>query len=131
MLAVSAWLYERGIPAPTAAWHIEIILDTEPRTRPFAEAVDTRFQLFLRQDEWGFTFCHGGRVSRLRITDLVRSELRDDHSLVKATPALRQIGTLVRQLEARHGIRLRRNDAAIATTLPEAEPLVRAWVATL
>jgi hypothetical protein len=131
-LAVGAWLYERGIPQPSVAWQIDITLDHGPRATPrFAEAIDTRFQLFIRHDEWGIYFCHGGRVSRLRVTDLVRPELRDDHNLASSTPPLRRIGTLVRQLEIRYGVHLLRSTAEIATTVPETEPIVRAWLATL
>jgi hypothetical protein len=131
-LAVGAWLYERGIPQPPVAWQIDITLDHEPcTTRPFAEAVDTRFRLFIRQDEWGIYFCHAGRVSRLRVTDLVRPELRDDHNLASSAPPLRRIGTLVRQLEIRYGVHLLRSTAEITTTVPETEPIVRAWLATL
>ena len=128
-LAVDAWFYERGIKQPSVAWRIDVTLDNELRpTREFAEAIDTRFQLFMRHDEWGVYFCHAGRVSRLRVTDLVRPELRDDHHLANGTPPLRRIGTLIRELETRHCLQLRRSNAEIMTTVPETEPIVRAWI---
>ena len=130
-LAVGAWLYERGIPLPSVAWRIDVTLDHGSRAREFAEAVDTRFQLFMRNDEWGIYFAHAGRVSRLRVTDLVRPELRDDHNLASTTPPLRRVATLVRQLETRYGVQLLGSDAAITTTLPETEPIVRSWLASM
>ena len=132
-LAVGAWLYDRGIyAAPRAPWRVEVTLD-HPRdtSRGYAEALDTRFQLFILPDEWGYYFSHAGRVSRIRVTDLVHTELRDDHDLASVTPPLRRIGTLVRRLEHRFGITLPRYDANVATSLPGSEPSVRAWVDSL
>jgi hypothetical protein len=130
-LAVGAWLYDRGIARPPAQWRIDITLDAEVRTRKFAEALDTRFQLVVLPDEWGFSFWHAGQLSRIRVTDLVRPDLRDDHHLATMTPPLRRIGTLVRQLEARCQRQLIRDDAEIATSVPGSETIVRAWVETL
>jgi hypothetical protein len=133
-LAVGAWLYDRGIHQPQRTpWRIEVTLADTRRSgsRRFAEAIDTRFQVFIETDEWGFCFCHAGKVSRIRVTDLVRPELRDDHNLASTTPPLRRIGTFVRQLEDRYRITLLRADAEIATTLAGSEPIVRTWVTAL
>jgi hypothetical protein len=132
-LAVGAWLYDRGIyNMPTSQWRVEITLDhARDGSRGYAEALDTRFQLFILPDEWGYFFSHAGRVSRIRVTDLVHTELRDDHDLASVTPPLRRIGTLVRRLEHRFAITLPRYEAGVATTLPGSEPSVRAWVDSL
>jgi hypothetical protein len=134
VLAVGAWLYDRGIYRPQRTpWHIEITLANKhlSGSRRFAEAIDTRFQLVIEPDAWGYFFCHAGKVSRIRVTDLVRPELRDDHLLASATPPLRHIGGLVRQLETRCNMTLLRNEAEIATTLAGSEPIVRTWVSAL
>lgn len=134
MLAVAAWLSERGIYPPHGKpWRIEIILDatTHSPMRVYAEAIDTRFQVTICSDEWSFYFCHVGRISRVRVTDLPRADIHDDHNLTSATPALKRIGTLLRQLEQRFGASLQRHNATIITTLPGSEPIIRAWVTSL
>lgn len=133
-LAVGAWLAERGIPSPEGrAWRVDIALGTaaHPLSRVFAESIDTRFQITILPHEWSYYFAHGGRVSRVRVTDSPQPDGRDDYNLASATPALRNLGVLVRQLEQRFQIFLQRPHALIETTLPGAEPIVRAWLTTL
>jgi hypothetical protein len=134
MLAVGAWLAERGIFTPEGKpWRIEIALGTAAYrlSRVFAESIDTRFQITILPDEWSYYFAHGGRVSRVRVSDAAEPDGRDDHSLASATPTLRNIGVLVRHLEQRFNIFLQRPHALIETTLLGAEPIVRAWLTTL
>jgi hypothetical protein len=131
-LGVGAWLAERGIHAPDSMpWRVQIDIDAEQHARVFAETIDTRFQIMIHPDHWGYCFSHAGRVSRIRVADTQYVDGRDDHHLVGATPPLVRIGTLVRQVEQRYGVFLWRHHAHIETTLPGSEPIIRAWAASL
>jgi hypothetical protein len=88
--------------------------------RVFAESIDTRFQVTIRPDEWSYYVAHRGRVSSVRVTDLPRVHLRDDHNFVAATPPLRRIGTLIREFEQRCHVFLQR------ATAPSSIPASRA-----
>lgn len=134
LLAVGGWLSDRGIfPPDGKPWRIDIALGTTPLmpARVFAESIDTRFQITVLPDEWSYHFAHTGRVSHVRVTDVPQPHGRDDYNLAAATPALKGIGTLVRQLEQRFNIYLQRPHALIDTTLPGTEPIIRAWLTTL
>lgn len=133
-VAVSGWLADRGIYPPQGrAWKIVVTLDTTAHsaTRVFAEAIDTRFELTVQSDEWGYYFSHAGRASHVRVADMPRVDGQDDHGLVTGTPSLRRLGTLVRRIEQRYAIMLPRTNAVVDSTLPGVEPMVRAWVLTL
>jgi hypothetical protein len=134
VFAVAAWLSERGIMPPAGQpWRVEICFDAiaHSAARVFAETIDTRFRLVILPSEWAYYFSHGGRVSEVRVTDAARSAGRDDHNLATSTPPLKNIGTLVRQLEHRFGASLSRSNAKIETSLPGTEPIIRAWVMSL
>lgn len=133
VLAVGAWLAERGIvPPQSRSWRIDIALDPMTHTpqRVFAESIDTRFAITILPDEWAYCFCHAGRISRVRIADMPRVDGRDDHQLALATPPLKRIGALVRSVEQRCGVFLQRHQATIETTLAGSEPIIRAWLTT-
>ena len=114
-------------------WHVEIALDVrdEPAQLEFDEATATRFQLEIYAEEWGFLFCHAGLLSRIRINNIAFVHGRDDYRLLGSMPPLAQIGSLVRELEQRHGIAFRREHALVLTDLAGAEPAIRAWLRTL
>ena len=134
VLAVAAWLSERGIFAPpNRPWGIQIALGTALHVPPpvFAETVDTRLQIMITANEWSYYFAHQGRASRVRITDLPHADGRDDYQLAPITPPLRQLSRLVRELEQRFKLFFRRHHAAIDTTLAGTEPSIRAWLTTL
>lgn len=132
VLAVGAWLAERGIHPPSdKSWRVQVDIDNEVHNRVFAETIDTRFQITIHPDHWGYCFSHAGRVSRVRVTDMPHVDGRDEHQLVGATPPLKRVGSLVRHVEQRYGVFLLRHQASIETTLPGSEPIIRAWVATL
>jgi hypothetical protein len=134
VLAVAAWLSERGIVPPAGhPWRVDICLDAiaHSAARVFAETIDTRFRLVILPEEWAYYFWHAGRVSEVRVTDTVRSPGRDEHSLTAITPPLKKVGTLVRQLEQRFGVSLSRSHAMIETSLPGSGPIIRAWVMSL
>ena len=130
-LASGAWLGARGLNLPSAApWDVFIALDVvdRPATPNFDGKIDTRFHVSISRDEWGFFFCHQSRVSWIRVTDVPEVNERDEHGLVNAVPALRDLGKLIAMLEDRHEIRLRRQHAAIRTSIAGAEPTIRLWV---
>lgn len=131
MLAARAWLQSRQLSAPSLLrWNATVLLaplDYEP-TLEIDEARDTRFRIEIYSEEWGFFFCHRGRASWIRITDVPFVHGRDDHQLLAITPALRDIGTLVRKLEGQHAVQLKREHALIRTNLPNSETSIRSWV---
>lgn len=134
VLAVGAWLSERGVfPPDGRSWRVDIALGTASSapSRVFAESIVTRFQISILLDEWSYCFAHAGRVSRVRVADLPEPDGRDDYGLAPSTPALKNIGVLVRHLEQRFSIFLQRHNAVVDTTLPGAEPIIRAWLTTL
>jgi hypothetical protein len=132
ILAVGAWLAERGLHPPVdRAWRVRIDVDDSVHARVFAETIDTRFQITIHPEHWAYSFCHVGRVTRVCITDMPHVDGRDEHQLVGATPPLKRIGTLMRHVEQRYGIFLLRHQAAIETSLPGSEPIIRAWLMTL
>src|SRR5215831_84182 len=100
-LAASAWLNERSLLAPASRWHVEVALDVRdgPALAEFDEHLDTRFHVAIYSEEWGFFFCHGGRASWIRVTDVVFVHVRDDFRLLTQTPALKDIGLMMRRLE--------------------------------
>lgn len=131
--AAAEWLADRQVPAPRTRWAVEIALDVrdEPAPCEFDERVDTRFHLEIYSEEWGLLFCHAGRVSRIRITDVEFVHGRDDYHLQGTVPPLAQIGSLLRALEDRFRIAFRRDLALVLTDIDGAEPAIRAWIQTL
>lgn len=132
--AASSWIGERGGTTPTGTrWHVEILLDVLEGRAPSEhdESTSTRFHVDIYSEEWGFYFCHGGKCSWIRLTDQPFVHGRDDFNLLGLTPALADIGQLLRHLELKHKIRFRREHANIRTNVPQVEPAIRAWVASL
>lgn len=131
-LATTAWLNARGLrPPPALRWEVMIALDVvdRPALPTFDGTTDTRFHISISAGEWGFFFCHAGRVSWIRVTDLPSIYERDEHELLRDVPPLRDVGTLVHRLEERHKIAFHRKHCSIRTTLPGAEDTIRLWVA--
>jgi hypothetical protein len=134
MLAARSWLFSRGLsPGSLVQWRAEIVLDVvdAPARAVFDERVDTCFRIEIYSHEWAFRFCHGGHSSWIRVTDVPFVHGRDDFKLLGVTPALRDLGSVVRTLEQKHGIRFRRRHAHIHTDLPNAEASIRRWVESL
>src|SRR6185312_3841784 len=129
--SAASWVTERGIVVPTGTrWHAEVLLDVIEGRAPSEhdEATATRFHLDIYSEEWGFYFCHAGKCSWIRVTDQAFMHGRDDYSLLGMTPALKDIGQLVRHLEQKFGLRFRRDLALVRTNLSKAEPVLRTWV---
>lgn len=132
--SAARWLSDRGIPiTPGQRWHIEIALDVVDVPAPvdYDEKSATRFHLDIYSEEWGHYFCHGGRCSWIRVTDLAFVHGKDEHHLLGLTPSLRDIGQLLRHLEQKFAIRFRRDLARIRTNLPGVEHKIRQWLAAL
>ena len=101
-----------------------------PATFTFSASIDTRFHLTVRSDEWSFYFCRDGRASLIRVRDVALKE-RDDHALLARTPPLREVGSLVREIESRWRIQFHRSYGAAQSDIAGAEPIARAWLASL
>jgi hypothetical protein len=134
MLAARMWFRARALSAPgLLRWHAEILLDVvdQPARESFDERTDTRFRLEIYSEEWGFLFCHAGLASWIRITDIPFVHGRDDFGLLSSTPALKDIGGLLRGVEHRHRIHFRRRHALVLTNIPNAETPIRRWTESL
>lgn len=133
VLAARSWLAARGLyVAGDARWSVDIAIGTSNQAvRITSYDLDTRFDLHIRNDEWSFSFSHGSRSSTIRVTDIPTTMGRDDHGLLAHTPALRDIGRLVRMVEQRYHVFFHRAQACIESSIPGAEPMVRAWLASL
>ena len=133
-LAAQAWARARALSAPTLTpWHVEISLDVHdgPATHDVDLSRDTRFRLEIYSEEWGVFFCHGGRASWIRVTDIAFVHGRDDFGLLDIVPPLKDVHALLRTIEHQHDIAFRRDHALIRTNVPRAEAAVRAWVLAL
>ncbi len=132
--AAATWLRARGLAAPgQSRWHVEVALDVVdvPAPADYDEATATRFHIDIYSEEWGHYFCHNGRSSWIRVTDIAFVHGRDDYQLLTLTPPLPDIGRLLRQLEQKYGVRFRRDHALIRTNVDRAEVAVRAWLEKL
>lgn len=132
----AAWLRARGVATPPSheRWYVEIAmgLARERPTTDFDEATATRLHLSIYSEEWGVYFCHRGRQSWIRVTDLPFVHGRDDYKLLTMLPAsLADFSSFLRRLEATEHIRFERTHASIKTNLDSLEPVVRSWLATL
>jgi hypothetical protein len=134
MRAASGWLEERRIHNPSLKrWHVEVSLATIDGPAPinYDDRVDTRFHVDIYSEEWGFFFCHAGRASWIRITDIPFVHGRDDFKLLSQTPALSDVRKLLRSLETQHQLAFKRKHALVRTNVAGAEAAVRAWVESL
>lgn len=130
----ASWLALRGLDASMLKrWHVEVSLGTtdEIPTVNYDDRVDTRFHIDVYSEEWGYFFCHAGKASWIRVTDIPFVHGRDDFGLLAQTPALTDVGALMRALESRHQIELRRKHALVRTNLAGSEPAIRRWVESL
>ena len=133
-LAAFAWLDDRGVPRPSSRWYVQIAMDVadRPTERDFDERRASRFHLDIYSEEWGFYFCHAGKISWIRTTDVTFVHARDDYRLIGRTPELPRIGELVRELEREHGLAFRREHALVETDLGSSTVAsIRRWIETL
>lgn len=130
-LAVVTWLRERGLSAPLGTrWRVQIALDLASRPATFGFS-PTKFQLTIDPDAWGFEFMHDGLTSTIQIKNLATARDRDEHRLVAVTPPLTRVGTLLRDLEARYCMFFPRHHAALRSSIPGSEPMIRTWISSL
>ena len=133
-LAAQTWVRARSLSTPALTpWHVEVTLgvDHAPPPVELDEARDSRLRIEIYSEEWGVFFCHQGRASWLRVTDVPFVHGRDDFKLLAMLPPLKDLRFLVRSLEKQHAIALRREHAVIRTNVPSAHPAVHAWVRSL
>lgn len=133
-LAARSWLAARGINPPgIARWNADVSLGIhdEAPSPGFDPETDTRFRVEIYSEEWGYLFCHAGRASWIRVTDIAFVHGRDDFALLAQTPALDALRTLVRMIERRHTLTFRREHAYVRTNLAHAEPALRRWALSL
>jgi len=133
-IAAAGWLGDRGLPTPSLKrWHVEVSLATLDTPAPinYDDRSDTRFHVDVYSEEWGFFFCHQGRASWIRITDIAFVHGRDDFGLLAQATALPDIGALLRTLEVRHQVNFRRKLALVRTNVPGSEVQIRSWIESL
>lgn len=133
-LAAATWLMDRALTPPAGKrWHIEIAIGvTNGRpTTDYDEDSATRFHLNIYEEEWGVYFCHRGKASWIRVTDIAFVHGKDDFKLLASIPALKNIGALLRQVERDHGVQFQRQHASVKTNLANAETTIRNWVTSL
>jgi hypothetical protein len=134
MEAARAWLGAYGLSLPPSGrWHASALLALDG-TIPLADlddTLETRFRIEIYSEEWGVFFCHAGRVSWVRVTDVPFVHGRDDYRLLAAMPALADVGQLLRRVERDHGIEFRRGAALLRSDLAGAEATLRRWVSSL
>jgi hypothetical protein len=132
--AATTWLASRRIATPgLVRWHVEIAmgLGDDPLPVEFDEHATTRFHVAIHSEEWSVFFCHAGKRSWIRVTDIAAIHTRDDFSLLTWVPPLDQLGALLRRIEREHHVTFRRDRAVVRTNLVNAEPAIRSWLATL
>ena len=100
-------------------WHAEIEI---------GGGGDSKLDLNIYAEEWGFAFRHEGRASWIRITDIPFVHGRDDFQLLARTPDLLAINVVAGELEAEYAVQLRRVDAIIRTNIPNATEIIRDWL---
>ena len=133
-VASAHWLAQRRLSSTSVVrWHVEIALDVVEAPAPveFDERTATRFHVDLYSEEWGVFFCHAGRSSWVRVTDIAFVHGRDDFGLLADMPALPDLGPWLRRLEQQHGVVFQRALALVRTNLVNAEPVIRRWIASL
>jgi hypothetical protein len=132
--AATGWLTSRRLANPgLMRWHVEIAMGTGDQPVPveFDEHIATRFHIAIYSEEWGVFFCHDGRWSWIRVTDIAFIHTRDDFGLLTWVPPLDQLGALLRRVEREHQVSFRRDRAVVDTNLANAEPAIRTWLQTL
>ncbi len=133
-LAARGWLNGLALTPPVRPpWFAEVTLGTEQvvPSLAFDREVATRLRLEIYSVEWGVFFCHGGRSSWIRVTDVPFTHGRDDFNLRSVTPPLKDVGALVRALEVAYELRFARELAVVRSNLRGAEQALRPWLRSL
>src|ERR1051325_11258092 len=132
-VAAGAWLMALDLSPSPARWYAEIAMNVRDTAATFVvdDRADTYFRIDVYAEEWGFYFCHRDKASWIPVTDIAFVHGQDDFQLLRATPRLDKIGTLVQELEHRHDLRFRLDLAAIRSNVANAELAIRRWVSSL
>lgn len=117
----------RGLTPHEPRWFVEVTFGVAGAASDKDDTTQLRIELF--SEEWGFWFRREGKVSWVRVTDVPFVHGRDEHALLRDTPALKNIGRLVRALEERFDIRFDRDAPLIRTSLLGTEQTIRDWIA--
>lgn len=115
--AADHWLRALGLPVEPR-WFVETSIS----------AGDSRFDLNVYEEEWGFAFHHAGRGSWIRVTDVPFVHGRDDYGLLARTPDLLAIHALLAELEQAHAITFRIDAANVRSNVRDADGVVRDWL---
>lgn len=125
ILGSAGWLVARGLYIqPDRPWRVDIVV-------PCAELADTKLAISIRNEDWSVAFDHVGKRSAILIKEVAPEADADDHGLLGVLPPLKELGLLLRYLEERFAIHLQRGSAVVETTIAGAEPVIRAWIASL
>lgn len=116
--AAQRWLGTLALTA-VSPWHAEISV---------LAGGDTRFDVSVYAEEWGYAFHHDGRTSWIRVTDVPFVHGRDDYRLLARTPDLLGISALLADLEIDHGVSFQRATASVRTNVAHATEAVREWL---
>jgi hypothetical protein len=125
ILASAGWLAARGlfIP-PDRPWRVTILLSCN-------EHFDTQLTVNIENAEWMIGFAHAGKRSNVIIKEPAPVAEPDDFQLAGTLPPLKELGTLLRDLEVRYQLTWKRTSPVIETTIAGADPVIRAWIALL
>jgi hypothetical protein len=109
---------------PDRPWHVEV-------TIPVQGIHESSLTLHIRNDDWSVAFQHASKRSAILIKEVAPVADPDDHGLAGMVPPLKEVGVLLRDLEQKFEIQLVRTSPQIDTSIAGAEPIIRAWVASL
>ncbi len=116
------WLRGLELSSGHAPWEVTIALaDT-------AHAPSSHLHIAIESGEWGFRFERGGELSWIRVRGAPMVYLRDDFRLLAETQSLRELPLLVRALETRFSIELRRTHTAVQGDLHDPSGTIERWV---
>lgn len=119
--ASARWLEERGLDASkTPHWFVEVSIETDQR--------DTRLELNIYPEEWGYVLRRGAKVSSIRVTDVPFVHGLDDFQLLAETPSLDDLATLIAGLERRFALVFATGRATVRANLGRATGVVRTWL---
>ena len=115
--AADHWLRALGLPVEPR-WYVETSIP----------AGDSRFDLNVYAEEWGFAFHHAGRGSWIRVTDVPFVHGRDDFGLLARVPDLLAIHGLIAELERANAIVFQRDAANVRSSVRDVEGVIRDWL---
>ena len=123
MTFTTSWLDECGLhDFGYRHWWIEIEIGAES---------DAQLELSISRTEWGVRFRRGTQQSSIRFTSASCDIGCDDLGILDDVATLSRPGSLIRMLEQRFDLVLRRHDAMIRSNLPDAPKVVRNWLVAI